>query len=492
VTTLGGLLPGIPGSSCPAAATALAGIGVGPACQLASGISSVAGSAVSSVAGFGVDSVLDALGTWVADGASWLLGQIGSVIGSTTEVDLGASWFAAHYQTMAVLAGVVIVPLMVLGIIQSIYRQNASMLVRSTIVNVPLAILLTVVAVKLVQLGLAVTDAMSSEVAQGTGLDSGQFMTAVSSQLSAGQGAVSTAAPTFILFVGALAVVVGAVMVWVELLIRAAAVYVAVLFLPLALASLAWPAISHWTRRLVDTLVALILGKFVIVSVLSLAAGALTASSSGTGSFSAVLGGAALLLLAALAPWALFRLLPFLEAGAAGHLEGLSHRARQSAAAPARSLAHVAMQATAARAIAGSASSALGGAARSALGSASRGAAAGPGAGPGGHDAGGSRPEQAASSAESTGVGTMEPPAHDIPAWEVHHEATAAARQHYEDVDEPPPGSGALTPLPRETAARHHNALGRDQLGVRLVTTPIEGTAAPAKPALPRGGQGDG
>ena len=57
--------------------------------------------------------------------------------------------------------------------------------------------------------------------------------------------------------------------------IRAAAVYVAVLFLPLALASLAWPAIAHWCRRLVDTLVALVLGKFVIVSVLSLAAGAL-------------------------------------------------------------------------------------------------------------------------------------------------------------------------------------------------------------------------
>ena len=70
-------------------------------------------------------------------------------------------------------------------------------------------------------------------------------------------------------------------MVWVELLIRAAAVYVAVLFLPLALASLAWPAIAHWCRRLVDTLVALVLGKFVIVSVLSLAAGALAG---GTGS----------------------------------------------------------------------------------------------------------------------------------------------------------------------------------------------------------------
>jgi hypothetical protein len=44
---------------------------------------------------------------------------------------------------------------------------------------------------------------------------------------------------------------VGAVLVWLELLLRAAAVYVAVLFLPLALAGRAWPAIAHWSPRLV-------------------------------------------------------------------------------------------------------------------------------------------------------------------------------------------------------------------------------------------------
>jgi len=73
----------------------------------------------------------------------------------------------------------------------------------------------------------------------------------------------------------------------------------------------------------VDTLVALILGKFVIVSVLSLAAGALAgAGGAGGGGFTAVLGGAALLMLSAFAPWALFRLIPFLEAGAVAISKG--------------------------------------------------------------------------------------------------------------------------------------------------------------------------
>ena len=128
------------------------------------------------MAGVGVDSVFDGLGSWVANGAAWLLGQIGSVLDKTTSIDLGASWFTDHYQTMAALAGLVVVPMLLLGIIQSIYRQSASMLLRSVVVNVPLAILLTTVAVKLVQLGLAVTDAMSAAVAQGPGVDGGHFL----------------------------------------------------------------------------------------------------------------------------------------------------------------------------------------------------------------------------------------------------------------------------------------------------------------------------
>ena len=100
----------LPAAACPAAASALAVAGLGPACQVASAATSAAGSAASQVADFGVNSVLGGLGDWVAQGASWLLAQIGTVLGDSTRVDLGASWFDAHYSTMAELAGVVIVP----------------------------------------------------------------------------------------------------------------------------------------------------------------------------------------------------------------------------------------------------------------------------------------------------------------------------------------------------------------------------------------------
>ncbi len=474
-------LPAVPPLACSPAAGALGGAGLGQLCQAASGVTGVAGSAVTQVAGFGVDSVLNALGSWVTEGAVWLLGQIGGVLAASTSVELGAPWFVAHYETMAALAGVVVLPLLLLGIVQAVYRQNASLLVRSVLVNVPLALLLTALAVSLVQFGLAVTDEMSAAVAQGAGLDTGHFLSSVVDGLSAGGAAGQPGAPSFVVFLGAIAVVVGAVMVWIELLIRSAAVYVAVLFLPMALASLAWPAIAHWCRRLVDTLVALILSKFVIVAVLSLAAGALasgtgstpTGASSAGGGFASVLGGAALLLLAAVAPWALFRLLPFVESGAVGHLEGLGARARGRSVAPLKGLAAVAMRASVAGSVAGS----LGGP------GAGIGTVGGAGGGAGGSAGRVTEPGAGRSAARTAGVGTGRSPGDGIPMWAPHPGSTATYRRWLEDgalgddpvrapspSSDPEPGDG-LRPLPRQSGALTADALGSDALGVRLVAT---------------------
>ncbi len=434
LTALG--IPSIPGLACPAAAGALGVAGLGPICQAAGG---VAGAAATQVAGFGVSSILDAISGWVSAGGVWLLGQIGTFLDATTTVDLGASWFTSHYQTMAGLAGVVIMPMLLLGVMQAIHRQSASMLIRSVVINVPLAMVLTAVAVKLVQLGLALTDSMSATVAHGAGLDSGHFFGSTITGLS-GPTTGGPVTPTFVLLLGGLAVVFGAFLLWVELLVRSAAVYVAVLFLPLALASLAWPAIAHWTRRLVDTLAALILGKFVIISVLSLAVGALAGGSGSTpagatgagagahSGFTDVLGGAALLMLAAFSPWALFRLLPFLEAGAVSHLEGAGRRTSQTALGPPKSLAQTAMRMSAGGATGGA--SEVGMAMTSAVGAKSSQGSAGEGGGTGGSAS--PLPDLGRSAVEKNGVGTATPPGASVPLRTPHpragHDASAVMR----------------------------------------------------------------
>ena len=83
-----------------------------PVCQ--------AGSAASA----GFESVLGDISQWVASGAEWLLAQVGDVLTSTTTVDIGAAWFQAHYGAMTALAGVVVLPLLLLSTLQAVMRQR--------------------------------------------------------------------------------------------------------------------------------------------------------------------------------------------------------------------------------------------------------------------------------------------------------------------------------------------------------------------------------
>ena len=103
---------------------------------------------------------------------------------------------------------------------------------------------------------------------------------------------------------------------------RAAAIYVAVFFMPLALACYVWPATAAIARRTVELLAALILSKFVIVATLTLGVAALHG---GPSADNAVVG-SAILLIAGFAPFCLLRLAPIVEAGAIVHLEGLARR----------------------------------------------------------------------------------------------------------------------------------------------------------------------
>jgi hypothetical protein len=307
-----------------------------PVCQV--------GSLGGSLAASGFESVLNGISQWVASGAEWLLGQIGSVLASTTSIDVGATWFRTHYGQMTALAGVVILPMLLLSTLQAVLRQNPGQLVRTYLMQLPLAFLLAVVAIQVVILSLSATDAMSDAVAGGSGADVASLLSTVTKGLVA--AAADPTIASFVLLLVGLLVAVAAFVLWLELLIRAAAVYVAVLFLPLALATLVWPAISHWCRRLVETLAALILSKFVIVATLSLAAGAVSSGASGapnSGGFSAVLAGGALLVMATFVPFAILRLIPAIEAGAVGHLDGLRQRGTGLVTQPIRSAANHAL-----------------------------------------------------------------------------------------------------------------------------------------------------
>lgn len=265
------------------------------------------------------DAVMQGVTKWVADGAGWLVGQAGKLIDATTTPRLDSPWFSQQYQAMAALAAVFALPLLLLSVLQSVMRRDSSIVVRAAFVHLPAAFLLTAGAVAVVVLFLRLTDEICTQVSSSVGSDAGSFFKDTTDALgklaaATGQGGV----PLFAVFLGGLIAAVGAFFVWIELVIRSAAIYVTVLFLPFTFVAMIWPTTARWCRRLAELLFAVIFSKFVIVAILSLAAAGLGQSRSDE-AFQGVIAGAALMLLAALSPMALLKLIPLAEAAAYSH-----------------------------------------------------------------------------------------------------------------------------------------------------------------------------
>jgi hypothetical protein len=275
-------------------------------------LSGIAKGATNKVAGLG----LNAISSWVLDGTKAALQQVANMIGAATSPNLQSTWFSSTYWRVAALSALLTVPFLCAAAVQAVVRGDLALLGKAALGYLPLSAIGVSLAAPLTMLLLAATDQMS-RVVSATAVNGGAHFL---DQAAAAAGTLSVldGSPFFAVIVGLFAVM-AALALALELIVRAAAVYVVVLMLPLAFAALVWPARRIWAARLVELLVSLILSKFVIVAVLSLAAAALAADNSG---ISQLLTAMALLLLATFSPWALMRLLPFTElaAGAAGML----------------------------------------------------------------------------------------------------------------------------------------------------------------------------
>jgi hypothetical protein len=262
------------------------------------------------------DAVMQGVTAWVADGAGWLISQAGHLIGETTTPRIESPWFLQQYATMGALAAVFALPLLLLAILQGVLRRDGGVIVRAAFVQLPAAFILTAMAIAVVAVLLALTDEMSAQVAGSVGRDANAFFADAAKALGTLSAATGNGpVPLFAVFLGGLIAAVGAFFVWIELLIRSAAIYVAVLFLPFTFVAMIWPHTARWCRRLLELLFAIVFAKFVIVAIMALAAAGMGQSRSDD-AFQGVLAGGALMLLAAFSPFVLLRLIPLAEAAA--------------------------------------------------------------------------------------------------------------------------------------------------------------------------------
>ena len=304
---------------------AQAGIGPIPTpCDLPGGdlVCSAIGDVAGSVAKATGDYIMHGVTAWVTDAAVWVTGKVGSLIDATSSPDVRAGWFQGQYGTMLTIAGALALPMLLLALIQAVMRQDLWMLLRSAFGYLPMAFILAAGAIVATQLLIAVADDLSGTVVQSLGGGSTNLLQSVGDAYkNALNDNSSDAVPLFGIFLGAIILAVGAFVLWLEMVIRDAAIYIALFFLPLTFVAMIWPATSRWARRLVELLVAVVFAKFVIVSIISLASAAITNTTlvqgGGGSEFERMIAGAALLVLAAWSPFALLRLIPMMEVAAA-------------------------------------------------------------------------------------------------------------------------------------------------------------------------------
>jgi len=268
---------------------------------------------------------MEALAGFVVDGAVWFLGQIAEAVTSSTSISVTSSWFSERYAAMTGLAAMFALLFLLLAAAGTVFHQDPGRIGRA-VFAVAVAGLGTAAATTVTQLLLVASDELSAIIAGSLAGDLKQAMTGATrglASLTVTPGG-SPGIPAFAALIAGLVAAVAAVLIWVELLLRGVAIYATLLFFPIALAGLAWEPSRRWARRLAELITALIFAKFVIVAILSLAAGALASGGEG---YAGVLSGAALLLVAAFAPFLLLRVIGVFEvAVAAAALDGARQR----------------------------------------------------------------------------------------------------------------------------------------------------------------------
>ncbi|MEW6472913.1 MAG: hypothetical protein AB1679_11630 [Actinomycetota bacterium] len=298
--------------------------------------------AASNVARATTGSLFDGLGSflvsWVADGCRDIGREVVAALSGPAQIDFAHGWWAgprgrALAGDIGVLAIALTLIFVFLAVLQGVLAGDPGGMLRAVLTQLPLSVLGMVTVVGATELLLGVTDEATHLVLGDAPANLGRFVDGLTATAAVPAGGLAL---TFLLVVFLL----GAFLVWVELAVRSALVFLLVAFAPLVLAARIWPGARGIFRRLVELGIAVIVSKFVIAVVLALGSAALAGGGPTEGAsatpltMASLLGGATLMGLAAFTPFVVLRLLPVVETAVVAHgIASSPVRGAQAAAA---------------------------------------------------------------------------------------------------------------------------------------------------------------
>ncbi|RFU83035.1 hypothetical protein DY218_29870 [Streptomyces triticagri] len=249
---------------------------------------------------------LSSLAKGCADAASWTVSKLSDAVQETANVDFTNAKFLQQYAVVFAASAILTLVLWLLAVAKRAIRGVPLMTAITEAVGfLWLTVLASAFTPLILYTVVSATDGVSEAIAKTTGNQTDAFFGTFSEALKKGE---DIGGGPIMLIVVSLVSILAAGVLWLELVIRAALLYVGALLGTVVYAGLVDKNLWSHVRRWAGIMVAVILVKPVIVIVLGLA-GALSGDD-GPDSFSAVVSGLAIILLAIFASAMIYRFVP--------------------------------------------------------------------------------------------------------------------------------------------------------------------------------------
>ncbi|MEV5952740.1 hypothetical protein AB0M11_02980 [Streptomyces sp. NPDC051987] len=284
---------------------------------------------------------LTSLGQGCAKAASWTIDKLSGAVKETANVDFTNEKFLQQYAVVFAASTILTLLLWLLAVAKRAVRGvPLSTAISEAVGFLWLTVLASAFTPLILYTVVSATDGVSDVLAKTTGDQTNTFFGTFSGALDKG---TDIGGGPIMLIVVSLVSILAAGVLWLELVIRAALLYVGALLGTVVYAGLVDKNLWGHVRRWAGIMIAVILVKPVIVIVLGLA-GALS-SDGGPDAFSAVVSGLAIILLAIFASAMIYRFVPgFGDEIAAGRSNRIMQGAEGKAAAVISSPANLVAQ----------------------------------------------------------------------------------------------------------------------------------------------------
>ncbi|POX41261.1 hypothetical protein C3486_09630 [Streptomyces sp. Ru73] len=267
------------------------------------------GGSPTSPSGIGDSNPLDplqSLAKGCADAAAWIVTKLSDAVKATSQVDFTNAAFLRQYAVVFAASTVLTLVLWLLAVAKRAVRGvRLTEAISEAVGFLWLTVLASAFTPLILYTVVSATDGVTEIIAKGTGAQTDIFFGSFSEALKKG---TDIGGGPIMLIVVALVSVLAAGILWLELVIRAALLYVGALLGTVVYAGLVDKNMWGHVRRWAGIMIAVIMVKPVIVIVLGIA-GALS-SEKGPDSFSAVVSGLAIILLAIFASAMIYRFVP--------------------------------------------------------------------------------------------------------------------------------------------------------------------------------------